>query len=180
VSAEGGAHMLLVSEEGGATNPTWSPDGNAVAYSVSFGKNAHIRILDLRTQQTTTVAGSNGYWSPRWSPDGKYLIVLKDYPPRLAFFNFAMQQWKELGSEVFNWPSWSRDSKSVYALSNLGSLVRIGIPDGKVERTPVPLQGLQLTGLYFSAWFGLTPDGRLITTRDTGIEEIYAFDLNYE
>lgn len=31
-----------------------------------------------------------------------------------------------------------------------------------------------------SDWFGLTPDDRPILTRDTGIEEVYSFDLEYK
>jgi len=33
---------------------------------------------------------------------------------------------------------------------------------------------------WTQGWFGLAADGRPITTRDTGIEEIYAFDLEYK
>ena len=45
------------------------------------------------------------------------------------------------------------------------------------------LKGFRATTYYFDrfnlGWYGLAPDDRPITTRDTGIAEIYAFDLDY-
>lgn len=39
---------------------------------------------------------------------------------------------------------------------------------------------LELDTLGSLANIGLTPDDRVLTTRDTGVEEIYAFDLEYK
>jgi len=91
-------------------------------------------------------------------------------------FTFATNTWQELASGTnLGWESWSRDSKFVYALDG-DSLVRIAIADHRKE----PIISFQ--GLAASAWFGLglTPDGRLFTTRNTSIQEIYAFDLEYK
>jgi len=69
------------------------------------------------------------------------------------------------------------------ALPISGSLVRIAIADHKKEQI-ASLQGLRSTAYFLDRWgqpwFGLSPDGRPITTRDTGIQEIYAFDLEYK
>jgi len=63
-----------------------------------------------------------------------------------------------------------------------GDVVRVAIPGGAVEKI-APLPDFPTTAFFFDrwgqGWFGLTPDGRPITTRDTGIEEVYAFDLEY-
>ena len=98
-------------------------------------------------------------------------------------FTFASNTWEELATGTdFEWPSWSRDSKFVCAQDG-DSLVRVAIADHKKEQIG-SLRGFRSTA-YFQdrlgmGWFGLTPDGRPMTTRDTGIQEIYAFDLEYK
>ena len=179
VSADGGEPELLLA--GRFEDPTWSPDGSSIAYSVRSSSipstGVEVRILDLQAQKSRRVPGSQGMWSSRWSPDGQYLVALMDYPStKLMIFSFASNTWQELASGTgFAWPSWSRDSKMVYAQDG-DSLVRIAIADHRKE------QIISFQGLANSAWFGigLTPDGRPIMTRNTTIQEIYAFDLEYK
>jgi DNA-binding winged helix-turn-helix (wHTH) protein/Tol biopolymer transport system component len=181
VSAEGGGPLLLVGGNEGGGDPTWSADGTQIAYAVNGPMTeAWIKVLDLKTQHSTKVPGSDGRWSPRWSPDGKHLLVLQGSPPlAISLFNFEKQQWQELSSVPSGgWPSWSRDSRFVYTAQG-GNLVRISVPGGEVE-VVTPRPAFPTTANFFSVWFGITPDGRPITTRDTGMEEIYAFDLQYK
>jgi len=186
VSADGGGPVLLLA--GNIGDPTWSPDGRSIAYHYFASPVFEVRVLDLQSQKSTTVPGSQGIWSPRWSPDGKYLVALgAEWPNvqrKLMLFSFASNAWVDLASahDFFGWPCWSRDSKFVYAADGR-SLVRIAIADHKKEGI-ASLEGFRATSYYFDRtgyyWVGLTPDDRLLTTRDTGIEEIYAFDLEYK
>ena len=183
VSAAGGGPMLLPTGKDAPMDPTWSPDGKSIAYSIAGGFSGRFHevwILDLTTQKTSRVPGSDGLWSPRWSPDGKYMAALGGNPSKLWLFNLATQKWSELASGDPNWPNWSHDSKSVYVmLAAHRSAVRVNISDRKVQ--PVAsFSGFPSTAVGISSWLGLTPDDLLITTRDTGIEEIYAFDLEYK
>ena len=196
ISADGGAPLLLRSgqeltqPEGylGATDPTWSAEGKSLAFTVQSASEHDLRILDLGTQKSTAVPGSEGMWSSRWSPDGKYLVAVLSWPPRkLMLFNFASKTWEELASGLgFGWPSWSRDSKFVYA-DELGedgdSMVRIAISDHKREKV-ASLQGFRSTAYvqdkWDQGWFGVAPDGRPITTRNAGLSDLYAFDLEYK
>ena len=180
--------MLLLA--GYFDDATWSPDGRSIAYQYYQYPASEVRILDLQTQKSNTVPGSQGIWSPRWSPDGKYLVALAGERPnrmtrKLMLFSFASNAWVELASSVtgFGWPSWSHDSKLVYAWEGAPSLVRIDISNHKKEQI-TSLVEFRATSYYFDRegffWFGLTPDDRPLTTRDTGIEELYAFDLEYK
>ncbi len=59
--------------------PTWSPDGNQLAYRYNDGLNADIYTVDLTTgatrQWTGTGSGPAGYDAePAWSPDGTKLL----------------------------------------------------------------------------------------------------------
>ena len=174
--------MLLPTGKDGPMDPSWSPDGKSIAYSIGGGFSGRFHelwMLNLTTQRTTKVPGSDGLWSPRWSPDGKYIAALGGNPSKLWLFNFATQKWSELASGDPNWPNWSQDSQSVYViLAANRSAVRVNISDRKVQ-TVASFSGFPSTAVGFSGWFGLSWDDRPITTRDTGIEEIYAFDLEY-
>ncbi len=183
INADGGGPLLLL--EGNALNdPVWSPDGKSLAYGTGAIGFASIKMLDLHTLKSTALEGSDNLSSPRWSPDGRYLVALElDYPAKkLMIYSFATRQWEELASGAIDWPSWSHDSQYIYA-QEANSLVRIAIANHKKEQV-TSLGSLHATAYYFDrigwGWFGLTPDDKPITTRDTGIEEIYAFDLEYK
>jgi dipeptidyl aminopeptidase/acylaminoacyl peptidase len=187
VSADGGGPVLLLAGQYG--DPTWSPDGKSIAYdynAFSADQATEVRILDLQTLKSTKVPGSEGMWSPRWSPDGKYLAALRHTRAlsKLVLFAFATNTWEELDPAGHGWPCWSTDSKFIYAYSSASdSLVRVAISDHKEERI-ASLQGFRGTAYYFDrwnfTWSGVTPDGRPIALRDTGIQELYAFDLEYK
>jgi Tol biopolymer transport system component/DNA-binding winged helix-turn-helix (wHTH) protein len=189
VSGDGGAPSLLLAGDSNLGDPTWSPDGNSIAYASSAGPNqSEVSILDIQTQKSTALPGSKGLWSPRWSPDGKYLVALvsdlaDSGANRIMLFTFATQTWQELASaEGLGWESWSRNSNFVYAMAG-DSLVRIEVSSHKRENV-ASLVGFRSTAYledrWDIGWFGLSPDDRPVTTRDAGVEAIYAFDLDYK
>jgi Tol biopolymer transport system component/DNA-binding winged helix-turn-helix (wHTH) protein len=181
VSAEGGEPLLLLAGEVG--DPTWSPDGTLIAYGYHAKSGSEIRILDLETRTSRTVPGSQNTGSPRWSPDGEYLAAFwGGIMSKLMLFSFATQQWEELASGDFGWPSWSHDSKFVYVSDDARNTYdRIAVSNHKREQV-ASLMGVRTTAYFYwsSNWLGLTPDDRPITTLSTGVEEIYAFDLEYK
>ena len=181
VNADGGEPLLLLAGDIGDT--AWSPDGRLIAYGYHTRSGWGVRILDLKTRKSTDVPGSQDRWSPRWSPDGKYLAALGgEFSSKLMFYSFASKQWEELASGYLGWPSWSHDSKFVYFM-NFGDISadRVAISNHKREQV-VSLKGIRTTAYYYwtAGWLGLTPDDRPITTRQTGIEEVYSFDLEYK
>jgi Tol biopolymer transport system component len=188
VSMDGGAPNLLLAEDSPPSDPTWSPDGKSIAYDSGSDEQKEVRILDTQTLKATKVPGSEGLWSPRWSPDGKYLVAFERGGEdagvmRMMLFTFATNSWEELASGTnFGWECWSRDSKFIFALND-DSLVRIEVLSRKREKV-ASLLGFRSTAYsqdrWDIGWFGLSPDDRPISTRDTGVEGIYAFDLEYK
>jgi len=158
-------------------DPTWSPDGTRIAFgSGSTDPNSTILILDVRTNQVSTLPGSKGFLSPRWSPDGRYLVALPFASHSLMFFDFATQKWEEITKLSLGFPNWSKNGDYVYFLhgENEPSVMRIRIRDGKLERV-ADLKNFRQTG-YWTFWLGMAPDDSPLLLRDTGTKEIYALD----
>jgi serine/threonine protein kinase/Tol biopolymer transport system component len=158
-------------------DPTSSSDGTRIAFgSGSTDPNSTILILDVRTNQVSTLPGSRGYFSPRWSPDGRYLVALPFASHSLMLFDFATQKWEEITKISLGFPNWSKNGDYVYFLhgENQPSVMRIRIRDRKLERV-ADLKNFRQTG-YWSFWLGMAPDDSPLLLRDIGTKEIYALD----
>jgi DNA-binding winged helix-turn-helix (wHTH) protein/Tol biopolymer transport system component len=186
IPAEGGAPLLLVSGNFQPADASWSPDGKSIAYggASGVGDASEVRILDITTLETRTVAGSTGMFSPRWSPDGRYIVAESDDAKRILLYSFASNQWSELPPPAetteMGWPTWSHDSRYVYAMSNVHKIHRYRVPDGREEEVADASQQSLLSPVFgWGWWFQLTPDDRIVVLVDRGTDELYALDLDY-
>ena len=97
---------------------------------------AAIYQLNLKTNQLTTVTGSQGMWFPRLSPDDNYIAALSS-TNHLMLFDVKTQKWTELTQTTAHHPAWSHDGKYVYFDSTAGgepAFYRVQIKDHKLER----------------------------------------------
>jgi WD40 repeat protein len=182
---EGGTPQELKDGNRNQGDPTWMPDGNSIVYagmpwleySTTPGPNIH--ILNLQSGQITDVPSSESYFSPRVSPDGRYVAALSADSSKLAIYDIARQTWHPLATSMFAYENWSHDGNYLYAEDypkNLDDIVRIHIPDGKLER----LFSLKDTPRGFDpwvSWVGLTPDNSVLLMRDRSTQEIYSLTL---
>ena len=187
ISAEGGSPEAITASadaQSGANDPTWSPDGNSVIFfevgDLGLDRTARILLLDLHTHQVSVLRGSEGLYASRWSPDGRYVVATTWDNRKLMLFDFRAEKWFELATGSFvGWPEWSSDSKYVFYI-DLGPFVysRLKINDHKVE----PVANLEQTrGLIagrFGSYYGVAPDGSPLFLRNTGIQEVYALDVD--
>jgi eukaryotic-like serine/threonine-protein kinase len=180
VSADGGSPKELLPEDDHAqADPNWSPDGSALIFGSAYASaSVGIRILDMKTHTLSTVSDSQDLFSPRWSPDGRYIAAVRRDSQNLLLFDRSQQKWAEVmqGRNVA-FPNWSRDSKYIYFLSwpeNPG-VFRMRISDSSVERV-LNLQDFRPTG-YWEDWLGLDPHDAPLLLRDTGLQDVYAFDV---
>jgi len=181
VSAEGGTPQQLIPGGGEEADPQWSPDGNRLLFGwyllTTTGKPYALHLLDLKTNQVSTVPASEGLRSPRWSADGRYIAALGANDTKLTLFDFETQQWEQvdrgnIGSEI-----WSKDGKYVYywrVSPGAPGIFRVGIHDHKAERVMTPDEP-RFTG-NGGWWLGLAPDDSPLLLRDASIEEIYALE----
>ncbi len=186
IPAEGGSPLLLVSGDFQPADASWSPDGKSIAYggASGVGDASEVRILDIDTRQTRTIAGSKGMFGPRWSPDGRFIVAQSSDAKRTLLYSFASNQWNELPTPAdtteMGWPAWSHDSRYVYAMSNAHKVYRYRVLDGREEEVADASQQPLLSPVFgWGWWFQLTPDDRIVVLIDRGTNELYALDLEY-
>ena len=158
-------------------DPSWSPDGTRIVFGGAFSNaNATIRILDVKTHQISTLAGSEGLFSPRWSPDGRYIVAMPRKRRILTLFDFDTKSWKEMTTLTAAYPNWSRTGDYIYFLhqGDQPSVTRVRIRDRKPERV-ADLKDFPQAG-YVGYWLGMAPDDSPLLLRDLGTQEIYALD----
>jgi Tol biopolymer transport system component len=176
VSAEGGKAEQLVQSSCADVDPTWSPDGNKLVFGhmPPFGTSckAEIYVLDLKSRQASTIAGSDGLFSPRWSPDGNSIVATTADFSRLMLFSFATQRWEEVVKGFNSYPGWSHDGRFVYFM-NESDVLRVRIADHKVEKV-VSLRDVRLK--YGRGGLSLSPDDSPLLLHETSVQELYALD----
>jgi Tol biopolymer transport system component len=177
VSAEAGSpRELMPGDPRHHSDPNWSPDGSKIVFGGNPPGATAIRVLDTKTQQTSTLPGSEGLYSPRWSPDGRFIAATPADALSVVLFDFETKHWSELAKTNAAYPCWSKDGQYVYFLRepNDPAVLRVRISDHKVDQV-VDLKNLPTTG-YWNEWLGLAPDDSPLLLRDTGTQEIYALD----
>ena len=143
VPASGGSPRALLPAEHDSADPEWSPDGHSLMFGRIPGYMGEaaapraIYIINLDTNQVTTLPGSEGLYSPHWSPNGRYVVAMPLSEDKLMLFDFATQRWTKLIDSPLGigTPRWSQDSEYVYFDRHIrDALVRVARSSHKLER----------------------------------------------
>lgn len=74
INTDGSGHKQLTKLKNGACLPTWSPDGDKIAFTVYGGKTPMIYVMGKDGENVTEIIAGYG---PRWSPGGKQLLFCR-------------------------------------------------------------------------------------------------------
>jgi TolB protein len=82
---------------GDATQPSWSPKGERIAYWIRAGDHseiwtASVRDLDREHSPVLAFAEKATTWNPVWSPDGKYLYFPSDRAGSMNLWRIRVDQ----------------------------------------------------------------------------------------
>jgi Tol biopolymer transport system component/DNA-binding winged helix-turn-helix (wHTH) protein len=181
VPANGGTiHPLFVGNQAEGY-PDWSPDGQHLAFSevVPVARPNGVHVLDLHTNQLSTLPRSTDFYLPRWSPDGRSIVALHTGDQYLYLFDFATSTWRPLAELPAGYPNWSRDGKAVYFLSNTDSgrtVFRVSAANRMIEKV-TNFKSVGPSPFILGDWMGLAPDDAPLTVQDMTTDGIYAWDL---
>jgi len=187
VSADAGTPRELFPNECEQYDPAWSPDGKYLGFvrseklvSGTLSPSA-IELLDLATNQRSTLADSQGLRSPSWSPDGQFVAAITEDLHKLLLFDVRSQKWAELaqGTSIGGFLCWSRDGAYLYFQDLLApneAVYRIRIRDRKLE-VVASFESLIKSGVQRCAFMELAPDGSLVVTLLRNHADIYALSL---
>jgi Tol biopolymer transport system component len=151
----------------GDWDPSWSPDGAALAFGATGREPAgkFIHVVDLKTGRVSTLPGSGGMWSPRWSPDGRFIAG-----EGAVLYDLQTHKQTTLTNQECGYPLWSPTGQFLFCDADSGWW-RIRVRDRKAE-----LVAAQDFAPADWGWFVLDPHDNLIIARRTGTGEIYALD----
>ena len=145
--ADGFNPQTIVGSPEPLLSPSWSPDGQRLAY-VSFEKgNSAIYIQEVATGARELISSGKGInGAPAFSPDWRYLALTlsRTGNPEIHVRDMGTGETRQLTQHwaIDTEPAWSPDGRSIYFTSDRGGrpqIYRVPATGGQVER--ITLEG---------------------------------------
>ena len=158
-------------------NPSWSPDGQRLAFDAPLTGGQRVWVADVRGRNPRQVTSDSSevvvHTQPRWSPDGSKLVFrrIEKLQSDIAVADFESQRIVHVTDDFIpdQDPAWSPDGRSIYFSSSRGGGINIwrmpvaadGAPNGPAEQLT--------TGAGDDVQPSLHPDGRRLVFAVRGI-----------
>ncbi|MBF6589493.1 MAG: PD40 domain-containing protein, partial [Ktedonobacterales bacterium] len=159
---DGTSQTRLTTDQRGAGEPAWSPDGSRLAFAAMQGTTRQLFVMNADgSHQIQLTQGAGGGQQPAWSPDGRRLayVAMNDGQARVYVMNADGSDQRRLDSTTADeeQPAWSPDGRSLaLAVKRDGTFAIVVVgADGSQPRR-LTTTAADLGGL---AW---SPDGRAL------------------
>jgi TolB protein len=179
--ADGANQQRILETRYPLMSPSWSPDGQFLAYVSFETKHSAVYVQQVRTgerRQVSARAGVNG--APEWSPDGKRLALTlggSGGNPDIYILDLGSQVLTRVTDDpaIDTEPFWAPDGRSIYFTSD-----RAGSPQIYQIGTQSGARPKRITfGTSYNARPRVSPDGTLLAmvTLDNGSYRIAVQEL---
>ena len=178
MDADGGNQQRLTENDFFDTAPSWSPDGERIAFMSrrdghfigDFGLSYEIYVMDADGKNTRRLTNNRkSDSSPSWSPDGRSIVFSADR--KADDVNFEIYVMDDDGNnqrrltnnrEDDKTPSWSSDGKRIVFLSYRDGNAEIYVmdADGKNTRRLTNNPHFDAHPAWFGSAFAVTPAGK--------------------
>ncbi len=106
-------------DSGLQSEPTWSPDGQFIAYSSDRSGNFDIWVQQVSGGNPVQITNDPAHdWQPHWSPDGKQIVFRSERDGGGLFVVPAFGGTERMVSSIGYRPLWLHHGKTIYFLSS--------------------------------------------------------------
>jgi Tol biopolymer transport system component len=167
-SVSGGSPVRLFADEHAAQlAPSWSPDGNWIAFIRAVGDEMSLQKARIGSSDPPVLLQKDVYYlQPQWSPDGKWLMFLNQ--EGVSLISSDGQTSRKISNVPWLTGGWSLDGKTLYSIrqSETRRLLVMATNVETGQDTLIADAGVSpilVTDAVF-AGFSLKPDGKSFAT----------------